>query len=169
MARGLREAFVLDTSALISLGTIGMIGKTLSIFDIVFSPSVLRELEDFAKFKDAFGRAAKEVLSHKKEFTIAKADIKETLAYIEATDNELYNLARQKSLGLITDDIKFSRQVDAKVDVRFSTFILLALVVSGHIARQEALDLLNGLRDSRNWGNNIIYTISKKQLEDLKK
>ena len=117
MGRGSREAFVLDTSALISLGTIGLIGKALAIVDIVVSPSVISELEDFAKFKDAYGKASKIVLSHKKAFTIAKAGIKETLPHIEMTDNGLYNLARQKSLRLITDDIKFFRHVRGKVDV----------------------------------------------------
>ena len=111
--------------------------------------------------------AAQEVLSHKKEFTIAEAKIKETIPHIEKMDNELYNIAKQKSLILITDDVKFSRHISGKVHTQFSTFILAALAVSRRITRQEALNILEHLRDARNWKNNVIYMSSKDQLEKM--
>ncbi len=161
------EEFVFDTSALISLGIIMVFEKIIKFVKIVVTPSVINELEEFAQFDDKFGRAGKEVLKHKTAFIVMKANIKENIKFIEKTDNELYNLAKEKSLTLITDDIKFSRHVDAKVETQFSTYFLTALVFSGNLSKKEALELLEMLRDARNWRNNIIYLVTKKELEKL--
>ncbi len=162
-----KQRFVFDTSALISLGTASLLDKTLTIAEVTVTSSVIRELEDFAQFEDKYGKAAKEVLRHKDKFQLVKASIKESIKFIEKTDNELYNLAKQKSLDIITDDIKFARQVNDKIGVKFSTFVIAALVSAGNVSKQEALELLENLRSARTWRNNIIFLTSKEELEKL--
>jgi len=115
---------VFDTSALISLGAIKIIDEILKIADIIITDSIIKELEDFARHDDQYGKASKEVLKYKSEFIIKKIDIKESIEYIEKTDNELYNLAKKFSYTLITDDIKFSRHVDGKIETQFSTLFI---------------------------------------------
>ena len=79
-----------DTSALISLGAIKIIDEILKIADIIITDSIIKELEDFARHDDQYVKASKEVLKHKSEFDIKKTDIKESIEYIEKTDNEIY-------------------------------------------------------------------------------
>lgn len=163
-----KDRFAFDTSALISLATISLIDKLSGFVEIVVTPSVIAELEEFARFGDKYGKASKIVLKYVENFTIAKGYIKETIRFIGKTDNELYNAAKQESLAIITDDIKFSRHVNGKAETRFSTYFLVALVVSGNISKDKALELLGSLRESRNWRSNIIYLVAKKELEQLK-
>jgi len=76
----------------------------------------IKELEEFAKYEDEYGKASKEVLKYKDKLIVKKAEIKESIEYIQTTDNELYNLSKTLSCTLITDDIKFSRHVDGKIE-----------------------------------------------------
>jgi len=107
------------------------------------------------------------VLKYKNKFIIKKTEIKESIGYVQKTDNELYNLAKKQSSTLITDDVKFSRHVDGKIDTQFSTFFLALLVSSKYLSKEKALELLEKLRNIRNWRNNIIYLITKNQIEQL--
>ena len=134
---------------------------------IALTASIIKELEEFAKYEDEYGKASKEVLKYKNKFIIKKTEIKESIGYVQKTDNELYNLAKKQSSTLITDDVKFSRHVDGKIDTQFSTFFLALLVSSKYLSKEKALELLEKLRNIRNWRNNIIYLITKNQIEQL--
>ena len=162
-----KKEYIFDTSALISLGVIKLMGNVLKLARIVITASIIKELEEFAKYEDEYGKASKEVLKYKDKFIVKKTEIKESIDYIQITDNELYNLAKRQSSTLITDDIKFSRHVDGKIDTQFSTFFLTLLVSSKYLSKEKALELLEKLRYIRNWRNNIIYLITKNQLENL--
>lgn len=63
MGKSSKEKLVLDTSALISLGTVKMICEATSIAKIVVSSSVIKEIEEFAKFGDDYGQAAQRPLT----------------------------------------------------------------------------------------------------------
>ena len=162
-----KKEYVFDTSALISLGAIKVMDEVLKLAEIVVTLSIIKELEEFAKHDDEYGKASKEVLMYKDKFIVKKAEIKEAIKHIQTTDNELYNLSKILSYTLITDDIKFSRHVDGKIDTQFSTFFLILLVSSRHLSKEKALELLEKVSDIRNWRNNIIYLITKSQLEML--
>ena len=162
-----KRGYIFDTSALISLGAIKIIDDVLKVTNIVLTYSVINELEEFAKYDDDYGKASKEVLKYKDKFIVMKSEIKESLDYIQETDNELYNLSKKQSSTLITDDIKFSRHVDGKIDTQFSTFFLIMLVGSKHLSKERALELLEGLRNFRNWRSNIIYLTIKDQIDNL--
>ncbi|MBI2576420.1 hypothetical protein HYV84_04340 [Candidatus Woesearchaeota archaeon] len=162
-----KKDYLFDTSALISLGVINLIDLVFEMTGIIITPSVLKELEEFAKFDDAYGKASKEVIRNKEKLIVRDAGGKEPTNHIQSTDNELFYLAKEQSLTMITDDIKFSRHVDGKVDTLFSTFFLTSLVSSGHLPKEKAIDLLEKLRTLRNWRNNIIYLTMKQELERL--
>ncbi len=139
----------------------------MKLVRIVLTTSIIKELEEFTKHEDEYGKASEEVLKYKDKFIVKKTEIKESIEYIQLTDNELYNLAKKQSSTLITDDIKFSRHIDGKIDTQFSTFFLTLLVSSKNLSKEKALELLEELRNIRNWRNNIIYLITKNQLERL--
>ena len=162
-----RSEYIFDTSALISLGAVKVIDNVLKLTKIIITLSIIKELEEFAKHGDKYGKASEEVLKYRDKFIVKKVEIKESIQYIEKTDNELYNLAKKQSSTLITDDIKFSHHVDGKIETQFSTFFLTLLVSSKHLSKKKALELLEELRNIRNWKDNIIYLITKNQLELL--
>src|SRR3989344_8188987 len=101
------ENYILDTSALISLESINILEQVLNLFSITTTNSLIKELEEFAKYDDKYGKIAKNILKLKGRFTIEFCEIKESIKYIESTDNELYNLALKKKLPLVTDETKF--------------------------------------------------------------
>lgn len=162
-----KSEYIFDTSALISLGAIKAIDYVLKLARITITDSTIKELEEFAKHEDKYGKASKEVLKHRDKFIVKKAEIKELIQYVGKIDNEIYNLAKKQSSTLITDDIKFSRHVDGKIETQFSTLFLTLLVSSKHLSKEKALGLLEELRTIRNWRNNIIYLTTKDQLEKL--
>ena len=162
-----KSKYIFDTSALISLGVVKLIDNVLNLTKMVITTSIIKEVEEFAKHEDEYGKASKEVLKYKDRFIVKKVESKESIQYIEKTYNELYNLAKKQSSTLITDDIKFSRHVDGKIETQFSTFFLTLLVSSKHLSKEEALDKLEKLRNIRNWRDNIIYLTTKNQLEKL--
>ncbi len=161
------EGYILDTSAFISLESINILEQVLKLFSIATTNSVIKELGDFAKYDDKYGKIAKNILKLKNRFTTESCEIKESIKYIESTDNELYNLALKKKLPLITDETKLVHHTRHKIDVYFTAIFLVMLTEAGHFTKMEALTRLEELRDIRNWRNNIIYLITKSELERL--
>ncbi|MEK6827944.1 MAG: hypothetical protein AABX78_01200 [Nanoarchaeota archaeon] len=161
------ENYILDTSALISLGSIDILEQVVGLFSITTTNSVIKELEEFAKYDGKYGKIAKNVLKLKSRFTMESCEIKESIKYIETTDNELYNLALKKKLPLVTDETKFVHHARNKIEVYFSPVFIILLLGAGQLTKKEAVDKLEKLRDIRSWGDNIIYLITKNQLENL--
>ena len=161
------KIYVLDTSALISLESINILEQVLKLFSITTTNSVIKELQEFAKYDDKYGKIAKNILKLKIKFIIESCEIKESIKYIEPTDNELYNLSLKKKLPLVTDETKMVHHTRHKIEVFFTTVFLVLLTKAKYFTKKEALDQLEELRDIRNWRNNIIYLITKNQLEQI--
>ena len=60
-----QKSWIFDTSALISLESINILGQVLKLFSITTTNSVIKELEEFAKHDDKYGKIAKNVLKLK--------------------------------------------------------------------------------------------------------
>ena len=163
------KSYILDTSALISLESIGILDEVAKLFSIVTTSSVIRELQEFAKYDDKYGKIAKGVLKNKFKYIIEDCKIAESIKYIEETDNELYNLSLKKKFPLVTDETKLVHHSRHKIEVFFTPVFIALLMQSGHFTKQEALAKLESLSEIRNWGNNIIYLIAKNQLEKSSK
>jgi rRNA-processing protein FCF1 len=167
MGRKLREEFIVDTSAFISIESIQLLKKVHTHFSSLTTDSVILELKNFAKHNDTLGEVAKRILASKKMIRVCNVVIKEQIGHIEKTDNDLYNLAKQEASPVVTDDHRFAHHVKDKITVYFSTFFLIALVVIGDVSKQKALTYLEKLRSARRWRDNIIYTVSKNALEKM--
>mgnify|MGYP001565299041 CR=1 FL=1 len=90
------ENYILDTSALISLESINILEQAFRLYSITTTNSVIKELEEFAKYDDSYGKIAKSILKMKTKFTIESCEITESIKHLESTDNELYNLSLKK-------------------------------------------------------------------------
>src|SRR3989344_1877492 len=160
-----KNRLIFDTSALISLETIHLLERVFDSFEIITTDSVIKELENFAKYEDDYGFISKRVLLYSDRFKISKAALKEVFENLENTDNELYNLAKLEKVVVITDDIKFSNITREKIKTKFSTFFLGFFISKGGLTKLQALERLEKLRDIRNWQHNIIYLVTKEELE----
>lgn len=161
------ESYILDTSAFISLESISILEQILQIFSVITTNSVFKELEEFAKYDDRYGKIAKNILKLKSKFKIESCKATESIKYVGPTDNELYNLALQRKLPLVTDDIKLVHHSRHKIVVYFTALFLILLTEAKYITKNEALDKLEEVRSIRNWRGNMIYLIAKNQLEQL--
>ena len=159
--------YILDTSALISLESINILDQVLQLYTITTTNSVIKELEEFVRYDDKYGRIAKNVLKRKYEFNIESCKITESIKYIESTDNELYNLSLKKKLPLVTDETKLVHHTRHKINVYFTPVFLVLLIETGIFTKKGALELLEKLRNIRNWRDNLIYLITKNQLENM--
>src|SRR3989344_3304068 len=150
------ENYILDTSAFISLESINILEQVSKLFAVTTTNSVIKELEEFAKYDDKYGKIAKNVLKLKNRFTIESCEIKESIKYIESTDNELYNLSLKNKSPLVTDETKLVHHTRSKIEVYFTTLFLVLLTEAKYFTKKEALDKLEELRNIRNWRVNII-------------
>lgn len=167
MENNLEKDFLLDTSAFISLESVKLLGRVVRFFNILTTNAVIEELKEFSKHSDKYGNIAKRVLSYKNKFSIKTSEIKEKIKYLEKTDNELFNLSRKLKIPLVSDDHKIAHHTKDKIEVYFSTFFLVVFVISNIISKKEALQMLEKLRDIRNWQSNIIYLTTKEELNNL--
>jgi hypothetical protein len=103
----------------------------------------------------------------KTKYTIESCEIIESIKHVEPTDNELYNLSLKKRLPLVTDETKLVHHTRHKIEVYFSPVFLILLLKEKYFTKEEVLDKLEKLKEIRNWRNNIIYLITKNQLEKL--
>lgn len=162
-----KKKFILDTSAFVSLESIGLLKEVTETFNILTTNSVIEELKEFSKHNDKYGNIANNVLNFKNKLSIKTIKIKEQIKYLENTDNELLNLSKENKIPLISDDHKLVHHTKDKIEVYLSTFFLITFVAADLISKKEASEMLEKLRDLRNWKNNIIYLTTKKELEKL--
>lgn len=167
MARNLKINFLLDTSAFLSLESVGLLKEVIDKFVIATTDSVIDELEDFARFDDKYGRIAKRVLKFKVNLLIKPGKVKERIRFLGETDNELFNLAKEMKVPLITDDNKIVHHTQREIESFYSTFFLIAFIEAGLISKKKGLKILERLRKVRNWESNIIFLSTKEALENI--
>ena len=160
--------FVFDTSAFLSLESVNLLEQVLNTFSITTTPSVIKELEDFAQHEDTLGNIAQRILLLVKLFRVEEHPKTLVLHYVSQTDEELYNLTYTKNVPLITDDTKLVYHTKDKIRRAFSTIFLGIFVDAGRMTKREALNKLELMRDIRNWQDNIIYLSSKEELNNIK-
>ena len=150
------------------LESIKLLKSVIEIADLFIPAGVLKELEDISRQNDDLAKVAKRVIGQKKNISIEKIEITKKIPFIQDTDNECFNLAKEHNLILITDDLKAIYHIADKVETMYSTFFLVALIQSRVLSKQKGLNRLEELRDMRSWENNIIYLKTKKSIQELR-
>lgn len=164
MENSKRESFIFDTSAFISLESVSLLDIVLKNFHITTSPSVIRELENFAIHNDQLGEIAQRVLK-KKTMILSEAPMQlQPLSYVSDTDKDLFNLALSRKIALVTDDVKLVRHSIGTISTEFSPFFLTVFTEAGLFQKNEAIQKLETMRSIRNWRNNTIYLSAIREL-----
>lgn len=174
------KRIVCDTGVLISLYLLekqirGLLKNIKSKYKIIIPLGVKNELEEFAKYKDKLGKAAKKVLNNNMD--ISKIDNKKInnlkkqirvsgKQRITDTDLECFILARDNNLAFFTDDFS--------VLIHLSSFFPEENIFHGILLYAEILEKIKGKEEAYNfifekfiplrWDN-----ITERRLVDLEK
>jgi predicted nucleic acid-binding protein len=161
---------VADTSALISLTTAECLDLFLDEFDIHTTATVIDELEETAGYDDSHGKAATNILDNQNRLTVhtVENDVPET-SRIDQGEGSCVVLADQRSADfLVTDDLRALPELQQLTDaqVAISPIVLKALVNRGVLEREEAVQRLEQLAETRDWLGAPIYRRAKQLFDD---
>lgn len=161
---------VADTSALISLATAECSDLFLDEFDVHTTETVIKELEDTADYDDPHGEAATTIVDQQDWFTVhsVEEDIPET-SRIDHGEGSCVVLADQRSADfLVTDDLRALPELQQLTDaqVAISPIVLKAIVNRGVMEREEAIQRLEQVAETRDWLGAPIYRRAKQLFDD---
>ena len=150
-----------DTSSLISLTTANTLELLLTEFDVHTTETVLKELEDTSQYNDPHAQAAQTILQHQDRITVHEVEDQEfQSSRIDHGEASCIQLTRRLDADfLITDDLRALPEIQPLIATRvaISPIVLKALVKRGVLKREEALDRLEELAETRDWLGAPIY------------
>jgi predicted nucleic acid-binding protein len=161
---------VADTSALISLTTAECLDLFLNEFDVQTTATVIDELEATAGYDDPHGEAATTIRDHQDRFTVhtVENDVPKT-SRIDHGEGSCVVLADQRSADfLVTDDLRALPELQQLTDaqVAISPIVLKSLVNRGVLEREDAIQRLEQLAETRDWLGAPIYRRAKQMFGD---
>lgn len=163
-----------DTSALVSLEIKRLVTLASKIIQFSISIRVNEELKEIAKFDDAHGSSARDVLSLVESgiITVKSVDVrKEHTENIDMGEAEILTLAESGEYDyIITDDVKalpYMKSV-VRVKVLTSVFVIRLLFDLNLLSRKDALDSIKEISASRDWYGGVLETISYKYFDDYR-
>ena len=152
---------VVDTSSLISLTTADTLELLVTEFDVHTTETVLKELGDTSQYNDPHTQAAQTILQHQDRITVHEVEDQEfQSSRIDEGEASCIQLTRKLEADfLITDDLRALPEIQPLTDanVAISPIVLKALVKRGVLEREEALDRLEELAETRDWLGAPIY------------
>jgi predicted nucleic acid-binding protein len=153
-----------DTSALISLATVGLLDTLLTEFEIHTTETVVEELENTSKYDDAHGEASETVLNHLDQITVHQVEGEFESSRVDQGEGTCALLTTKINAEfLITDDLRALPELQTVADaqVAISPIVLKALVKRDVLQHQEALTKLEELAEQRDWLGSPIYRRAK--------
>lgn len=160
---------VADTSALVSLSSADVLETVLDEFDVHTTVRVVDELEETAGYNDIHATAASTGLEQIGELTVHdEQDAPVRTSRIDAGEASCLALERDIDPGfLLTDDFRALPELQnvATARVAISPIVLKALVKRDVLTRDEALQKLDQLAQSRGWLGAPIYRRAQELFE----
>lgn len=144
-----------DTSALVSLGHTDLFEFIVENYNIVVTESILRELEEIARFEDEDGNAAQKWLQRS-----SKLDLRETEKKRFGED-EVFEICKNEDIPVVTDDIRAIKRFEDKIDCFFSVHVVYLLYKRGLISKERAILSVEKMRTERDWRTNLISVTAK--------
>ncbi len=169
-----------DTSALLSLETIGLLKKAYENIDMVTTGLIIEELKEIREYQDDLGEVAREVLKAVKRggikvFDLSRGEVDRLDSFSSSIDKgeaSCFILAEEKGIKfLILDDIKAasaleSRAIKEGIDQRISVAIIVELLNKGVISKVEARETVDELIEDRGWKGGVLEVLAKKYLPE---
>lgn len=169
---------VLDTSSLLSLELMGILDDAFSIAEVYITNIVENELKEIASFKDEKSKIARRILKHVQKGNIKSFEVKEEVFSKHISRNvdlgEASCLALcilKKIPFLITDDADAAYYLGGiamqnGIKLRICVAVLMELIKSNKIGREEGKIKLEDLIKKRGWEGGVLEVLVRRYLED---
>ena len=153
---------VMDTSALVSLGTVADSPQTpldylLTNHTVAVPEQVLDELEATAVYEDPSGQGAQNALDRRELFEVYSVELDETFP-LDDGENAAVTLANESEAAqLLCDEFNHLALVHASLTTArlVTTPTLLVLLTRREVlSRDEADEILTEMSDARSWAGN---------------
>ncbi len=172
---------VMDTSSLVSLEMVGLLGQALKIIQVSVPSVVVKELVEISKFSDPEGKAAENVLRLIKERRIlvvkvrAKKRVSELLSS-EVDEGEascLVCCAENGIENLIMDDVDAAYELEGvalagEIKLKISVAVIVELVRRKIISREKAASAIGKMVRIREWEGGVLEVLAKRYLRYVK-
>lgn len=156
---------VVDTSALVSLGTVidkaqNPLDHLLNDHTVIIPEQVLAELEETAAYDDSSGHGARNTLDRREQFEVHSVELDETFP-LDDGENAAVTLANAiEATQFLCDEFNQLALVHASLtSARLVTTptLLVALARRGVFSSEEAEDVLTDITEARSWiGNSYV-------------
>lgn len=154
----MKSRFAFDTSALVSLGHSGLLEFIFETCEIITTSSVVDELTEISQRDDEDAGSASDWLKRIAGMTVVPVvdEIKEVFAELDVAV-----VCEKLDIPIVSDDIKAIKKFDENIASLFSVHIIYLLVKKNVISSQRGIFAIEKMRKSRDWKNNLIYTIGR--------
>lgn len=156
--------FAFDTSALVSLGHTGLFELIHETCEIIITSSIVDELNEIAERNDEDAKSAMAWLNRIEGITV---DLMGDESRKEYAELDVAQVCDEKDIPMVTDDIRAMKKIDAGIVCLFSVHIIYLLVKKEVISRQRGILAIEKMRKSRDWKNNLIYTLGRSLFDQL--
>jgi predicted nucleic acid-binding protein len=159
---------VADTSALISLASVGLLEAVLVEYHVHTAGVVVNELEETADYEDRHADAAATGLDHRDRFTSHEVDTEFTSSRVDRGEGDCALLTRELDAEfLVTDDLRALPELRnvSSARVAISPVLLRALVKRDRLEEREARETLEELAANRDWLGAPIYRRALERFE----
>lgn len=157
--------YVIDTSALVSLGISRVFDELTKRLELHTSEIVVEELDEMTTYDDTFAEAAGRALSETQEarnIEVHPVDSRERRLHprLDRGESSCINVLKQLNADyLVTDDHRASGALEDYVGEKivFSPILLKALTIKGIITDSEAVEELRAIAEDRNWYDSPLF------------
>ena len=161
---------ILDTSAAISLSITELLGKTLENHSVHTTEQVVNELKEISQEEDYLAEAAATILEKQGKITLHSTDFERfQTSRIDSGEASCLALTREIEADFIlTDDLHAMAEIRklSTTEAAISPTILQAMVENNTLTKEEAMDKIDQLAETRSWLGTPIYKKAKKQVEE---
>jgi len=169
---------VVDTSSLLSLEFMGILGDSFEITEVYITNTVENELREIASYKDEKSRLAKKVLKLLSEGKIKCINIKKEAfskylsRNVDAGEVSCLALCILENIHLlITDDADAAYSLGKiamheRIKIRICVAVLMELIKAGRITKLEATKKIKNLIKQRSWEGGVLEVLVMKYSEE---
>ena len=157
---------IADTGALLSLSCSGFSDFIFQEYDIVITPAVLQELEQFSLYADFLGLHAQKLLREKLVIKSPHTFLELNLGKAEC---EVISVAKEEKMIALTDDLHAARVAKEKYNVAMkpSFYLLLLLYKKKKMSKEELIQDIHSILKYRNWLSGALWEYALQLIEKL--
>jgi len=172
---------VMDTSSLVSLEMVGLLGQALKIAEITIPKVVSSELGEISKFSDPKGKATENIskLINERKISVVKVRAKKKVGGLLSSDVDegeascLVCCVENGIGNLIMDDINAAYELEgmalaSEVRLKISAAVTVELMRKRLISKERSASAIKKMVKLGEWEGGVLEVLAKKYLKYVK-